>query len=116
MVGTVQGYPLDGPGHYSFIPAYGNAAGTAGMALYGCASGDAVLAFNADLIDGSNWYYVFYGPTSHDEAHNFFLQKTTFVGANGYTGYEGEWWNWQARPLTRDKILAANWDAYLASH
>jgi hypothetical protein len=81
-----------------------------------CASGRWIIYFNDDLLDGNNYYYPlkflddFLGWT---EFQNFMVSYVTW---DGITNAQGETYNYVVRAWPFDKILAADWTAWLAAH
>ena len=72
----------------------------------------ASIIFEAQLKDGSIWVYLRKPGLSQDEAYSLADSYRTFVSANGYVGYVGEWFNYVFRGTLNAKLTPDEWETY----
>jgi hypothetical protein len=79
-------------------------------------SGDFYIVWSFDLKDGTRWFYLGIGPTDLQGADSWYSGYGDFRVPNLANWYEGEAFNFVARPTTSWKGTDAQLAAFLAGH
>ena len=81
-----------------------------------CASGRWVAVFAFELKEPANYDYPTRFFSTSEECSAFLASYVNFNAPDGYHGAYGEWYNYVVRALAFDKVLDADWAAWVASH
>ena len=71
------------------------------------------VAFDFTLKSAETFTYPIFFSTDYSTAHDLLLNFETFVSANNYVGFVGEWFNAIGRGMVYGKYNRAQWLAYL---
>jgi hypothetical protein len=114
-VSLITSHPRFGKGR-RFQKWHTHSAGALVFPIFGGASGTWYSLLGGTLKDGTYFLWPHFASSDIQKVEQFQESYRTFISANGYVGFQGEWFNCYARGLTFDKFSQADQAAWLAAH